>query len=107
MPRILCLEHDGHTRVQISNALNTLGYHSVVVSTVHEAEEKGVDFDLYVCDGTMDGLHFALGKKEQGKRVLIISALRKFSRLPYMNVSHVADVKMFRTRLNRMHVGAP
>lgn len=104
MPRILCLESDSGTREKISSALSTLGYCATAVARVDEAREKGNNFDLFLCDSTMDGLHFALEMREMKKKVLIIAPLRKFSRLPYFNSSQLEDKKAFRNRIKSLHL---
>lgn len=91
MARVLHLDADKAIRDIVSSTLTKIGHSVVSFTHTQDAEQVVGDFDLIICDATIDshfdGLLFALACKEIGKTVLILAEQHKFSRIPFLSKS--------------------
>jgi DNA-binding response OmpR family regulator len=107
MARILHLEDDEKVRKRFAEIVELDGHEVEGFDKVPDIEDVP-NYDLYVCNQMgrhSDGLSLAAELAGKGKKVLILSDRRKFSRIPFYSTHGLKNSDRVRLVIREMVTG--
>lgn len=105
--RVLHLEASARIRSRFRDLMEVAGHTVCSFDTYTKAKKNKENFDLYVV-GNLNGVlgpDFALEKKMDNKRVLMLAQIQKLSRMPFASYDVLSDSNSLKQKIAEIMAG--